>query len=213
MKAAWMKQSTSRIALGVILIIWSGRLSGEAWGAPTEGGEPFTVRLVHPDRQVAEILRLFEGSRGQSRGGLDRLEAVDPGHGRLGKPLEAVIAMFNPEMVREWRILDRRGASPGPRPRQRLAALVRDRPSRRRDARGRRHGVPAHLSRRRAVAGPGSRVDGGATGAFGRTVGLSCRPDADRRELACGDPSRCACDTRPVPGLSRSTRLVQSSPG
>ncbi len=107
MKAAWMKQSTSRIALGVILIIWSGRLSGEAWGAPTEGGEPFTVRLVHPDRQVAEILRLFEGSRAASPAAvLTAWKQSTQDTGRLGKPLEAVIAMFNPEMVREWRILD-----------------------------------------------------------------------------------------------------------
>jgi hypothetical protein len=107
MMAAWMKQSGSRWVLWVILISLSGRPSDEAWGAPPEGGEPFTVRLVHPDRQATEILRLFEGSRAASpAAALTAWKQSTRDPGQLGKPLEAVIAMFNPDMVREWRILD-----------------------------------------------------------------------------------------------------------
>ena len=32
-------------------------------------------------------------------------QAASPGPSPLGKPLEAVIALFNPDMVREWRVL------------------------------------------------------------------------------------------------------------
>ena len=102
-----MKRSRSQLVLGVILISLSVRLSDEAWGAPPEGGEPFTVRLVHPERQAAEVIRLFEGARAANpAAALAAWKQSTHDPGQLGKPLEAVIAMFNPEMVREWKILD-----------------------------------------------------------------------------------------------------------
>ena len=58
------------------------------------------MRLVHPDRQAAEVIGLFAGARvahpAAALAGWKR-SARDPN--LLGKTLEAAIAMFNPEMA------------------------------------------------------------------------------------------------------------------
>ena len=69
-------------------------------------GETLVIRLVHPDRQAAAVLKLFDGAGvahpAAALAGWKRT-ARDPDH--LGKPLEAAIAMFNPEMAPEWKVL------------------------------------------------------------------------------------------------------------
>ena len=66
--------------------------------------EAVVIRLVHPDHQAAEVLRLFEGGRAANpAAALAAWKEANPGRSPLGKPLEALIALANPEMVREWR--------------------------------------------------------------------------------------------------------------
>ncbi len=69
----------------------------------TTASEPITIRLVHPDRQAAAMLRLFEGCAApHPAAALAAWKRSTRDPGQLGKPLEAVISFFNPEMVREW---------------------------------------------------------------------------------------------------------------
>lgn len=64
-----------------------------------------TIRFVHPDQQLERVIALFDGSR--ARHPADALAAWRRASGRrLTKALEAVIAAFNPGMVRELRTLD-----------------------------------------------------------------------------------------------------------
>ncbi len=69
----------------------------------------FVARVVHPDRQAAEVLRLFDGARwpdpAAALAAWKQARAGGPDV-PMNKPAEAVIAMFNPEMVREWRAFD-----------------------------------------------------------------------------------------------------------
>ncbi len=66
------------------------------------------MRLVHPERQAAEVLRLFEGTRApHPAAALAAWKRATKEPTQLGKPLEAVIALFNPEMVPEWSIMHR----------------------------------------------------------------------------------------------------------
>jgi hypothetical protein len=72
----------------------------------TTAGDALVIRLVHPDRQAAELLKLFTGARAAHPAAALaawKRSARDPN--QLGKPLEAVIATFNPEMAREWKVL------------------------------------------------------------------------------------------------------------
>ncbi len=72
---------------------------------PAVSSEPIVVRLVHPDRQAAAVLRLFEGCAApHPAAALAAWKQSTRDPGQLGKPLEAVIAFFNPEMVREWSV-------------------------------------------------------------------------------------------------------------
>src|SRR5262249_46472001 len=66
-----------------------------------------TVRLVRPDEQLKRVVSLFEGTRSPHPPAA--LAAWKHARGRaatLGKPIEAVIALFNPTMVDEVRSLD-----------------------------------------------------------------------------------------------------------
>ena len=68
-------------------------------------GEPIVVRLIHPDRQAAAVLRLFEGCAApHPAAALAAWKRSTRDPDQLGKPLEAVISFFNPEMVREWSV-------------------------------------------------------------------------------------------------------------
>jgi len=67
--------------------------------------EPIVVRLIHPDRQAAAVLHLFEGCAApHPAAALAAWKRSTRNPDQLGKPLEAVISFFNPEMVREWSV-------------------------------------------------------------------------------------------------------------
>ena len=89
MRAAW-------------IVLWG--LLGAAVCA--DAGEPVVlVQAVRPEGQWEAICRLFEGSRAEHPAAA--LSAWKRAGGRgLGKPLEAAIAAFNPEMGRELKGLD-----------------------------------------------------------------------------------------------------------
>ncbi|HMF35722.1 MAG TPA: hypothetical protein VKF17_03755, partial [Isosphaeraceae bacterium] len=68
-------------------------------------GEAVVVCLIHPDRQAAAVLRLFEGCAApHPAAALAAWKRSTRDPDQLGKPLEAVISFFNPEMVREWSV-------------------------------------------------------------------------------------------------------------
>jgi hypothetical protein len=76
--------------------------------APLPSTAPIIVRLDHPERLSASFLQLFEGSRApHPAAALTAWTRASREPGRLGKPFEAVVAFFNPDMVSEWRVLDR----------------------------------------------------------------------------------------------------------
>jgi hypothetical protein len=59
--------------------------------------------MLHPDRQAANVLKLFEGSRAaHPAAALAAWKRATRDPAQLGKTLEAFIALVNPEMVREW---------------------------------------------------------------------------------------------------------------
>ena len=94
-------------AIGIIMIARAGCSDVQASENPPDNAEPLIINVLHPERQGAEVLRLFEGSRAASpAAALSAWKRSVGNGGQLGKPLEAVIAMFNPEMVRESRVLD-----------------------------------------------------------------------------------------------------------
>jgi hypothetical protein len=102
-----MNKLWSASGRGILLLALAGQAGGEAWGGSSDENEPLIVRVVHPDRQAAEFLRLFEGSRAASpAAALARWKRATRNPDLLGKPLEAVIAMCNPDMVAEWKVLD-----------------------------------------------------------------------------------------------------------
>ncbi len=79
----------------------------EARAEPPKPAEALVVRLIHPDRQAAEVLRLFEGARwSDPAAALAAWKQAASGSSPLGKPAEAIIALLNPEMTSEWRALD-----------------------------------------------------------------------------------------------------------
>jgi len=95
------------VRLGLIVMAAGLSVSpaGELCAEPT-GGETLVIRLVHPERQAAELLRLFEGSNApHPAAALAAWKRATRDPNQLGKPLEAVIAVFNPEMAREWGLL------------------------------------------------------------------------------------------------------------
>ncbi len=94
--------------LGGWFVVWSG-LWILAAGAlcvdvPAES-DALVMRVVHPDRQAAAFLKLFEGSRAaHPAAALAAWKRATRDPLQLGKTLEALIALANPEMVPEWRI-------------------------------------------------------------------------------------------------------------
>jgi hypothetical protein len=96
---------------GVWLVMLVSGIGGIfAEGLPGQSpDEPATLSaaLVRPDEQAAEILRIFEGARAPHPAAA--LAAWKRGARKpavFGKPIEALIAAFNPEMAREWRVME-----------------------------------------------------------------------------------------------------------
>ncbi len=76
--------------------------NGHADDAPA-----LTIRLIRPDEQGMHLIGLFRGAQGcRSRRCLGGVEARHSRRGSLGKPVEALISIGNPAMVREFRGLD-----------------------------------------------------------------------------------------------------------
>ena len=79
----------------------------EPRGLAPEPRPAATVRLDQPGQQLRSILDLFQGSRAaHPAAALAAWKRASREPGRLGKPLEALIAAFNPSMVEELRLLD-----------------------------------------------------------------------------------------------------------
>src|SRR5262245_19901172 len=102
--------SAARMGLhGLILLVGIPGAGLRAWCAGTpESDSALGVRLIHPDRHAEAVLNLltFEGSRASSPdAALTAWKRATGNSGLLGKPVEAVMALSNPEMVREWRVL------------------------------------------------------------------------------------------------------------
>ena len=92
------------VALLAGLLLMEPRASAIEFEQATSG-EPIVVRLIHPDRQAAAVLRLFEGCAApHPAAALAAWKRSTREPNQLGKPLEAVISFFNPEMVREWSV-------------------------------------------------------------------------------------------------------------
>jgi hypothetical protein len=94
--------------LGAFLLIWAGSWLLAACSARADAPgdhDALLVRVIHPDRQADRLLKLFEGSRApHPAAALAAWKRATRDPAQLGKTLEAVIALANPEMVTEWRI-------------------------------------------------------------------------------------------------------------
>jgi len=91
---------TRRLTLLIVLLG-----AGGAWADDPTGA--VTIRWIHPDRQVEQVLALFQGARApHPAAALSAWRCATRDAGSLGKPIEGLIALFNPEMVREFRSLD-----------------------------------------------------------------------------------------------------------
>jgi len=102
----------SRILLG-LSILWFSLLleSTPAFAAELTRQPDLEMvgefRLDQPQVLAARVNDLFRGSKvPHPAAALSAWKRATRGDDRLGKPLEAAIAFFNPEMAREWRCLD-----------------------------------------------------------------------------------------------------------
>jgi hypothetical protein len=92
-------------SLSLAMIAPRSRLEADEPLRP-EASAGITVSFVHPERQAAAMLRLFEGSRAaHPAAALVAWKHATRHPQQLGKRIEAVISFFNPEMVREWAVL------------------------------------------------------------------------------------------------------------
>ncbi len=88
---------------------WFGLLLGktDGFGQEPNSTQSIRVRLLQPDAQAREVARLFQGSRApHPAAALAAWKRASTDPNRLGKPLEALIAAFNPLMADELRTLD-----------------------------------------------------------------------------------------------------------
>ena len=104
----FMHKSFALVAVGLALIaglvVMPPRASAIGLEQATSG-EAVVVCLIYPDRQAAAVLRLFEGCAApHPAAALAAWKRSTRDPDQLGKPLEAVISFFNPEMVREWSV-------------------------------------------------------------------------------------------------------------
>jgi hypothetical protein len=91
----------------VILTVTLAASRDAAHGESPSTDHALFVRLIRPDSQAAEVLKLFEGARvPHPAAALAGWKRATRAPDSLGKPLEAVIAIINPDMVREWRAVD-----------------------------------------------------------------------------------------------------------
>ena len=75
-------------------------------GQTAMNSDAIVVRIEHPERQAAAMLELFKGARAaHPAAALAGWKRATRNPHQLAKPLEAVVALFNPEMASEWRVL------------------------------------------------------------------------------------------------------------
>ena len=98
-----MKWVAAGLTLGFVALV--SRLNADE-PPRREASAGIVVSFVHPERQAAAVLRLFEGSRAaHPAAALVAWKQATRHPQQLGKRLEAVISFFNPDMVREWAVL------------------------------------------------------------------------------------------------------------
>jgi hypothetical protein len=102
-----MSGKAAILGFALLLVALGGGIDRVYSGEPKAEETAFVARLVHPDRQAAEVLRLFEGARwGDPAATLAAWKQRTGNVAPIGKPAEALIALFNPEMAVEWRAFD-----------------------------------------------------------------------------------------------------------
>ena len=90
---------------GLVIICHLVIFGQVARGGTAEDGEALIVRLVHPDRQAAEVLSFLRARANTPPRHWRRGRKGPINRARSGSRSEALIAFFNPEMTREWRAL------------------------------------------------------------------------------------------------------------
>lgn len=97
-----MKRMLTAARYGAIAGLLMTAIAAQA----AEPEDVLTVRLVHPERQLEQVLRLFEGARApHPAAALAAWRRANGGRG-LSKSAEAVLALLNPETGRELAVLD-----------------------------------------------------------------------------------------------------------
>ncbi|WP_165248796.1 hypothetical protein [Paludisphaera soli] len=87
------------VAILTLLALATSARAGDAEIEPA-----VVVRAIRPDRQAEAVLGLFEGSRAaHPAAAMAAWRRATGDANALGKPIQAVAAIFNPEMAAEWR--------------------------------------------------------------------------------------------------------------
>ena len=101
-----MRRIRTMLYRPIVFVLLQAIVISRVQGGESPDGPEVVFRLIHPDRQAAAIIQLFEGCRApHPAAALAAWKRATRDRNQLGKPLEAVISFFNPEMVREWRVL------------------------------------------------------------------------------------------------------------
>ena len=96
-----MRRIRTMIYRPIVFVLLQAIVLSRVQGGESPDGPEVVFRLIHPDRQAAAIIQLFEGCRApHPAAALAAWKRATRDPNQLGKPLEAVISFFNPEMVR-----------------------------------------------------------------------------------------------------------------
>ncbi|WP_068410311.1 hypothetical protein [Planctomyces sp. SH-PL62] len=94
-----MGRGRGKLATLALLLVATAALAEDGAVEPA-----IVVRAVRPDQQAEAVIRLFEGSRAaHPAAAMAAWRRATGDANALGKPIQAVAAMFNPEMTAEWR--------------------------------------------------------------------------------------------------------------
>lgn len=99
------KVGVSASVCAAVLALW---IAPAAVAVDPDASEAaISIRLAHPEAQLERILKLFEGAKApHPAAALAAWRRATRDPNGLGKPLEALITLFNPEMKREFALLD-----------------------------------------------------------------------------------------------------------
>lgn len=102
-----MRSSVWSLVLIVLDVSWLTASSGTAAEVPPRLEPAAHFKVIHPEVLAARLNQLFDGTRvPHPAAALSAWKRATHGQGHLGKPAEALIALLNPEMAREWRSFD-----------------------------------------------------------------------------------------------------------